>query len=295
MAINYEALLGQAQGMYGGIMSGYQSALSQQQAAQSQVMSGYNQLQNTVLGGLAGQGRARSQEIADTYQARAGSAMQQLINSGLGNSTVQSSVGRGLQYDETKSQNQLTEQIAGMNAQYQSQLGLAGLGYQNTAAQQNAALLGQQLGYQANWQQSLLGAAMPGLNMQEQQRLQQMNAMFGTLGGGGIVRGGGGGGQRAISQRPYDGQSMQGLITARDMAPEDPWLDFGGYGGGYEMGSSPYVLPAAQSASAASLVGSVLGGGLGGGGMDFLGLMGAGASGGSGDAWSADNAMDFWG
>lgn len=283
MAINYEGLLNQAQGMYGNILSGYNSALASQQAQQQQIMGGYNQLQSNVLGGLAGQGQARSQEIADQYTARQGQATQNLVSRGLGNSTVQSAVSRGLAFDESKSQNQLTEAIAAQNAQYQSQLGLAGLGYQNTANMQNTALLGQQLGYSANWQQSLLGAAMPGLNMQEQSRLQRMNALFGQLGGGGISGGSyGGGGQGVIRQRNPNpgGQSMQGIINAENLRyANDPMIDLGGYGMGYGGGGygtgSPYVLPAAQSTSAASLVSSLVGGAFGGGFTDLMGGAGA--------------------
>jgi uncharacterized membrane protein YgcG len=293
MAIDYEALLGQSQGMYNTILGGYNTALAQQQANQQNIMAGYNSLQSTVLGDIAGAGRARSQEIADQYTARAGQEMQSLISRGLGNTTVQSSVGRGLTYDQTKSQNQLAEQVAMQRAQYQSQLGLAGLGYQNTANQQNMALLGQQLDYSGGWQQNLLGAAMSGLGRKEQFDNQQRLAMLGSQGGGGIVRssgGGGGGGSYGGGGPRMQWGAPSG--PGGQAYNNDPWINIGGQGGG-GMGQ-PIVHPG--NFAAASLVGDVLGAGLSGGGFDALGGLAAMATDGGGSDWYAglEEMANFW-
>ncbi len=171
--IDYQGMIRQAQDSYKGIMAGYRNALSGQQRAQQGINQGYNRLQANVLGGLAGQGQARSQEIADYYTAQSGAAMQGLTNRGLGNTTIANSVGRGLAYDQTKAQNALRESVAGQQAQYQTQLGLAGLGYRGQANQQNTALLGQNLGYQGDWQGRLLGAGLQGAGQQYGNQHQQ--------------------------------------------------------------------------------------------------------------------------
>jgi hypothetical protein len=183
--VNYESMYNQSMGLYGGILGGYASALQQQQAAQQNVMAGYNNLQSTVLGGLAGQGQARSADLAANYTMRQGREMQNLISRGLGNSTIQSSVTRGLAFDEQRAQNSLAEDVARQNAEYQSRLGLASLGYQAQAAQQNMALLGQQLNYQSGWQSNLLGSSLQGMGREDAYRNQMIN----RLGGGGISGG----------------------------------------------------------------------------------------------------------
>jgi hypothetical protein len=263
MPVNYEQLLQQSQQIYSQVLGGYQAALGQQQAAQQNVMSGYNSLQSSVLGNLAGQGAARSQDIAAAYTQQAGSAMQSLISRGLGNTTVQSAVGRGLTFDEQRAQNALAEQVRAQQAQYQTQLGLAGLSYQGQAIGQNSALMQNQLGYMAGYQGNLMQGAFSGLGRQlspfEQVMAQQR-------GGGGIVRGGGGGGGGRVPTYGYG--------ASKTHMNADPYVDLwggdmfgGGYGGGYG-GGGPIIHPG--------------GGGGGGYGLEAGGGVGAGLAAGYG-------------
>lgn len=222
----YQDMLKKSQQQYAGIMAGYQNALAGQQKRSQRIAQGYNQLQAGVLGQLQGAGNARSQQIADYYTAQAGQQNQSLINRGLGNTTVASSVGRGLAYDQTKAQTALSNDVAQNFAKYQSELGLAGLGYRGQANQQRTGLLNAQLGYQGDWQKALLGAGMQGASLANQ------FSMAGARGGGGAndVRGASAGGI-------LDRRSSPGVMEP----PEDPFVTipgggYGGYGGGSYAG-----------------------------------------------------------
>ena len=208
---NYGKMLADAQKQYSGILQGYQNTLRGQRQQQQQTMQGYNQLQSSVLGGLAGAGTARSQEIADQYTRQAGQAQQDLVNRGLGNTTVTSSVGRGYALDQSKAQNDLADQLRNQVAGYQSQLGLAGLGFRDQAGRQNTALQGARLGYQGDYQRQLGGWAMQGLGMENQLRSQQMQN---------YSRGGGGGGGRGVGGGyKIGGGSPEGYRPGDEMVP----------------------------------------------------------------------------
>lgn len=114
---------------YGNILTGYQQAMSRQNAGQQGIMDT-----------ISGVGQAGQQDILDRYAASSGSAAQGLIDRGLGNTTVQNSVQRGIDYDREKSQVQLADAMAQLRA-----------GYQNRAVEQNTGLAGQQL----NWMNSI--------------------------------------------------------------------------------------------------------------------------------------------
>lgn len=188
---SYAGMLKAAQGQYQKILGGYQKALRGQAASQRAINAGYNQLQANVLGGLAASGTARSQEIADYYTEQSGRAQQQLVDRGLGNTTVASSLGARYNLDQAKAQTDLADKLANTRAGYQSQLGLAGLGYRDQANRQRAAIQGQQLGYMGDWQRTLAGLGMQGMNMSSR--------------GGGSYSGGGryGGGIRSSGYNPY--------------------------------------------------------------------------------------------
>ena len=231
-SMGYQDMLKKAQDSYSGILAGYQKALSSQRQSAQRVNQGYNQLQQSVLGRLQGSGAARSQEIADYYTGKAGAANQDLINRGLGNTTVASSVGRGFAYDQSKAQTELSNTLSNQVAEYQSKLGLAGLGYRGHAADAHTALMGQSLGYQADWQKSLLGAGL------------QRSSLFGAGGGGGYGGFGGGGGNYTDILRPPTKTHQSETL--------DPYIDFnmgfptpgggggGGGGGGDGGGSDPW-------------------------------------------------------
>lgn len=178
----YASALKMNQQNYSNILAGYQNTMTSQQNAQGRISTGYQNLQSNVLGSIAGIDRSQRQDIADTYAKNVGQASQDLINRGLGNSTVQSSVGRGLLYDKTKSDIALTNSTQGLNAQYMSQLGLAGLNYQGQAARDNSMWAGQQLGFMNS-----VNAAYP--DPRTYAMLAQMkgqSGMGGFAGGGGV-------------------------------------------------------------------------------------------------------------
>lgn len=147
----YNSALAMNQANYQNILKGYQDTMSSQTSAQDAISRGYTGLYNDVIGKIQGIGDARSQAITDQYAMARGNADQGLINRGLSSSTVRSSVQRGLTFDEAKARTDLANQIAQTNAGYMSQLGLAGLGYQGQAVQNNSALAQNQL----NWMNSV--------------------------------------------------------------------------------------------------------------------------------------------
>ena len=134
----YDQLLRQAQQSYQTIMNGYTNVL-QGPAGQEHtgIAGGYGRLSRDVLTGIAGIERSQRQAIRDTYADQSGRSTQSLISRGLGNTTVQNSIQRGLTLDKTKADIALSNQTAALRAGYQSQLGLAGLGFRGNSLHQN--------------------------------------------------------------------------------------------------------------------------------------------------------------
>lgn len=91
----YEAAAQTNQNLYQQTMGGYANLLASTQA-------GWAQLQRGVMRQLRGSNRANIQDIHDKYAGLWGTMSQQLIDRGLGNTTVQQSFGRGLAQDEAK-------------------------------------------------------------------------------------------------------------------------------------------------------------------------------------------------
>jgi hypothetical protein len=119
---------------YQNILSNYGQNVGAVQGQVGNVAAGYGALSQQVQGTIAGIGKSQSQAIQDVYAQQAGGLNQQLTNRGLGNSTVVSSMQRGLTLDSQKAQIALANQIAQLTAGYQSQLGSAGLGAQMQGA-----------------------------------------------------------------------------------------------------------------------------------------------------------------
>ncbi len=267
----YRNALSLNQQNYGNILSGYQQTAGRQQTAQQAIEGGYGNLYNTVQGTIQGIGASQAQAIRDAYAQQSGTSAQQLINSGLGNTTVQQSVQRGNLLDEQKAQIGLANQMAQLQAGYQSNLGLAGLNYANQANMQNTALSGQQL----NWMNSV-NSPYPNAAAYNQLALQQgyankANQLYGQIPRGGAgPYGGGGGGVSGLG----GGMGLKGL----------PGQDTGygstlGGGGGGGGGGQTYNLPNTRENSGIvnpSMFGSFQqGGGMGvdlyGGGLDMYG------------------------
>lgn len=147
----YNSALAANQQNYNNILGGYQQTAYNQRAGENAVIGGYNTLTNQVLSGISGSGEAQKQAIDDNYARQMGAASQQLTNTGLNNSTIAQSTQRGISLDQNKAQTDLANQMAQLDAQYRSSLGLAGLQYQGHAVDADTGLAVNQL----NWMNSV--------------------------------------------------------------------------------------------------------------------------------------------
>jgi hypothetical protein len=129
----YNQALQQQQGLYKQVQSGYQQLRADLVAGQTQVTAGYNRLSDTVQGTIGNIGRAQAEQIARQYTAQSGQTAQQLTNRGLGNTTVSNVMQQGIALDKTLADTDLQDRIAQTQAQYLTQIGLQGLGYQGSA------------------------------------------------------------------------------------------------------------------------------------------------------------------
>lgn len=275
----YNQSLAQNQSNYNNIFSGYQGALASQQAAQKSLAGGYSQLYGDVLGKIQTQGDSRNQAIADQYRASSGQMNQTMIDRGLGNTTVTSAVQRGNNLDQAKAYNQNTEQIAGLQAGYMSQLGLAGLKNQQDSYMANTGLLNRQLDFMNSVQ-----AHYPDAGLYAQ--LAESNS--GNRGAGNQGRGtfgGGGGGTPGLGYAP---RAAPGYYPSGD-APS-----YGSGSGGFgawagtpfgSSGGSPYSDPFTGAGNYAGATGTGSGGDYGGGGGGgWMGALASNYGGGGGGA-----------
>lgn len=217
-------------GQYGGVGGGQVGATG------AGMPAGYQQLTSDVLNQIKNTQQAAQQQITDQYTAAQGQAKQGAINSGLGNSTVLSSLSRGLTLDQQKAQIGLANSMAQLVGNYQSQIGLAGLG-----AQLGWAQFGQQAG------QNAINNAWRMYDMQH--------------GGGGA-----GGGMQAPSASAYAGANPG--AGSRGIMPGG-----GGGAGGGGMGFMPPIPGGQAGIMAPTAMGG--GGGVMGGGGGAYGMGGA--------------------
>lgn len=232
----YNSALGQNQANYSNILSGYQQTMANQTSAQGAIGQGYTDLYNTVMGGIQGIDQSQRQAIQDQYAQQSGGLAQQMASSGLGNTTVSGSMQRGVDLDKAKADIALSNQTAQLTAGYQSNLGLAGLNYQNQANMQNTALAGQQM----NWMNSV-NSLYPSADaysklFQQQGQIGQANqdraqnaTQFGQqLSSAQSARGAAGGGG--------------GLPTIRSPMPTQDSMGMAGGSGGMGASVTPYGM-----------------------------------------------------
>lgn len=143
----YNSALAMNQQNYSNVLQGYQQTLNQNTAARGALGGFYSDLTNSVLGGIADIGQSRQNDINAQYTQNSGVLAQQLINRGLGNSTVQGSMQRGVAYDQARSSTDLANQIAQTTAGYRSQLGLASLANTERSINANSQDAQNQLGW----------------------------------------------------------------------------------------------------------------------------------------------------
>jgi hypothetical protein len=246
----YDSALAMNQQNYANILSGFQKTALSQMGAQRAIGKGYQGLMDSVLGKIASVGNADRQYLTDLYTGRQGEAMQHLIGSGLGNTTVTSSINRGLTLDEAKANMQLSEQLAKMYAGYQTDIGTKHLAYRERASDARTGQANQQM----NWMNSVqaqypdanaysqiaqgLGAAEAA---KEQQR-QLESLMFSAGQAAEIGSMGGAPGMGSLNafnarNRVLDymgGGGGQGPLGSPQMGGMPGGFSMGGGGGGYQ-------------------------------------------------------------
>lgn len=131
IAAGYQAAYNNALAMntanYNNILAGYNDTLATQTSAQQAIESGYTDLYNNVLSRVTSIGQARADAINRASDQSLARGSQQLIDRGLGNTTVQSSLNRGIESDRNARQLELSDWLAQTQGGYMSNLGLAGL------------------------------------------------------------------------------------------------------------------------------------------------------------------------
>lgn len=150
------------------VSQGYGGALSDLFKTGQGITRGYNDLSSAVLGGIQNIGQERARDIDLGYTTASGDLAQQMVSRGLGNSTVQGAMQRGLAFDRQRSQNALAEQVAGLRAGYQSQLGQAGLAQRQQQLMAENAQRNLGLSYDAQAALQLANQGNLGLGYQQQ-------------------------------------------------------------------------------------------------------------------------------
>lgn len=190
--------------------------IAQQQQAAAANNARWRGLLGNTLRGLRGANRSNLQDISDKYSAMSGAMSQQMIDRGLGNTTVQQSAQLGIAGQRaraaTDSRNKFAQTIAG----YKERIGGAGL---QAEMQNNSMLAGLGKG-QIDW--------LTGINIGYPERAQYEGG-----GGGGMFAGGGAPGLG------YGGSGNQMHQFASDAMPMG-YESGGGYGGGYQGWSNGY-------------------------------------------------------
>lgn len=231
----YGNALSMNKGLWERINAGFDTAYTRLQRGQRKSMRQVRKL-----------GRSERQDIDDQYNQSLGTSAQQLIDRGLGNTTVQQSVNRGIEAERSKANVRLTGELADLRA-----------GYLDRFNQQRTALANEQLRFM-----NTMTAAYPDPGTYAAMMSQQAVPMGGGFGGA------------SNSSGPYRSQ----------FAGMGNWgTDWGSPGGGGSYAAPDYSrLPTKESVyganpmQAASLVGSLGGGFMGGlGGAGAMGALGA--------------------
>lgn len=212
---------------YQNILSGYRTQMGAISAKESEIAQGYTGLGQQVQSAIRGVGKSQAQAIKDTFAQQWGGAQQQMINAGLGNTTVRQSVNRGYTLDEQKAAVALSNQMAQLQAGYMSSIGTARLGSMEQAMGMGTGLTGQYLGVLGGYKTPYPGFPSPG---------QQSQSMGG--GGGGRSQQGGGGGQSTQQSGGGGGTTYGYTFGGGNLggATVGPGMSGGGsagYGGNY--------------------------------------------------------------
>jgi hypothetical protein len=238
---SYNNALAMNQANYSNILAGFQTAVAAQTSAQQAIQAGYSNLYNDVQARVEKIGAARSAEINDAAGRSLASGSQQLVDRGLGNTTVAGNLPRGVEADRNRRQLELSEAMAKMQGDYMSQLGLQTLGNAQGGADRLAGTNQRQL----DWMNSLTAAYPdPGMYAGLAREAAQTQAAAGGdrdqwSYGSGVFAGAGGAGPK-LGYVPAGG-SYYGTGGYTPAAPT------GGGGGSWLMGQ--YAAPMAAAAT----------------------------------------------
>lgn len=253
----YNNMLNFASQNYQNITAGYESVLSNQRNAEAAVQAGYSNLQGNVHAMVQNIGAGQNLQNQQTYADAQGRTQNQMINAGLGNTTVMGQEQLKNTGNYAIAQNSLADQIAQLQAGYYTQIGLAGLNYMGQSVNADTALQTHQLDYMGN---------------QSYPYMQGMNSGFGSGmgggGGGGSVgaMGGGAGGVQGLGSGGYHIGNIPG--GSMYQFGNNPGQMAGGYDSG--GGASGFFM---NNYNNAQSLGMPDGGG-GGGGWDMVGAVG---------------------
>ncbi len=103
-------------------------------ARNEQTAGGYGALNSDVMATIDQIGRSNRTDIAERYAQDSARASMDLSRRGLGNSTVVDAMERAARFDRERADIDLSDRLAQTRAGYRTQLGLAGLGFQERAA-----------------------------------------------------------------------------------------------------------------------------------------------------------------
>jgi hypothetical protein len=177
----------------------------------SQMPGQYANLSAAVIGGLRGANRTNIHDIQDKYSQLSGQTTQGLINSGLGNSTVQQSALVGIAGRESREVTASRNSFANLLAGYQAQIGQAGLQAQQNALAAQQSFAGTGLGF------------LSGINVGYPDRGSYQSASSqGSSGGLSVGYG-----------RPTGGYGPQGAAFGPQPTPVDYGPSGGSFAGSY--------------------------------------------------------------
>ena len=235
----YNNALAMNQSNYNNILAGYQQSLAKQTSAQQAIQAGYSGLYNDVMARINGEGESRRQGIDRASAQSLAKSSQQLIDRGLGNSTIQTSVNRGVEADRNFQQLNLSDQLARQSADYMSRLGLAGLSSQQRGEDAMLGQFNRQLDFMNSVTAKYPDAGMYGqLAMQAGQAKAAERNAYQT--GGGAFAGNPGPRAGYVPSNPYYGSGFAtGTPSGGGMnSGVSLMTGYGGVGGGFGMAAA---------------------------------------------------------
>lgn len=276
----YNSSLGMNESMYNNIMKGYQQAIQSQTTAQQAISAGYTNLYNSVLGNVEQQYAGQDTQLKNQAAQNLASSSQQLVDRGLGNTTIQTSVNQGVNNQLAQQQQLLTGQKAGQLAQTQSQLGLAGLSAQQSGLRDTTGLALSQLGFMNSMEAAYPNGDMYAkLAQQAGQNKAMRNNPMGGAGGFGGANGHPGPQLGYVPSNPYYGSggtgdygggSFGGASSLAALSSQNSGFSGSGYGDwsngpsgamsaamGAGYGASGYGSTAAEATAAGAAYGAV--------------------------------------